>query len=61
MIADCAHCRAEGNRACDECGNPVFRWQVGIVEGRDLCAYCLPADLVPESPMDARLRELERR
>lgn len=42
MIADCAHCRAEGSRACDECGNVVFARQVGLdPAGRDLCAYCL--------------------
>ena len=43
MQATCAHCRREGSRECDLCGNVVFAHQVGLdPEGRDLCGYCLP-------------------
>ena len=53
MKSDCAHCRTEGNRSCDLCGNVVLRDHVGLdPEGRDVCAYCLPDDLLAPLPDD---------
>jgi hypothetical protein len=40
-----------GHRECDECSGPVFPDQFGLdPEGRDLCGYCLPEDVLPAVP-----------